>query len=400
MFVQAIFRYLREFFYRFKLQDLESSDFIDHYLSSKAKSNSHLQEEVKIRKLGIDIPLLLLIVPLFVFSCFVIYSASNESQNYLNRHIVFFLIGFLLMISLANFSFIRLLNYSLFLYLGLVALLVFVYFFGREVNGSRRWVHLFLFNIQPSEFASLIIPLFLTWLLFADIGILKTSMVRKTLVYTSIVVGLVFIQPDLGTSIIISFSGLLILFFAGIKWRWIFACLLTLLASIPFLWIYVIKTYQKQRILTLLNPESDIFGVGWHIVQAKIAIGSGGFFGKGFLEGSQARLNFLPESHTDFILAVLGEEFGLFGIICLFILYIAISMRSISLISSCYEPRYLPLGYTIISLFLLKLVINVGMVIGLLPVVGVTLPMFSYGGSSLISLMLGFGLIMSMSKAR
>jgi rod shape determining protein RodA len=207
---------------------------------------------------------------------------------------------------------------------------------------------------------------------------------------------LILKQPDLGSSILIGTSGLLVLFFAGIPWWLIFSMISIVAACAPLMWFFVMHSYQKQRVLTFLNPESDPLGSGWNIIQSKTAIGSGGIEGKGWMQGTQSQLEFLPESHTDFIIAVLAEELGLIGVLLLLILYFVIIIRGLYMAARCNLLFNRLLSGSLIITFFIYVFVNIGMVSGLLPVVGVPLPLVSWGGTSVVSLLAGFGVMMSM----
>jgi rod shape determining protein RodA len=221
-----------------------------------------------------------------------------------------------------------------------------------------------------------------------------------TLVIVGVPTLLIMKQPDLGTSLLVASSGLMVLFFAGLRWRYILGAVLLLLAAAWPIWQFVLHAYQKQRILTLLNPEADKLGAGWNIIQSKTAIGSGGFDGKGWLNGTQSQLNFLPESHTDFIIAVLAEEFGLLGVLLLLSLYVLIIGRGLWIAAQAQDSFSRLLAGSITFTFFVYVFVNIGMVSGLLPVVGVPLPLVSHGGTSIVTLMTGFGILMAISTER
>ena len=278
-------------------------------------------------------------------------------------------------------------------------LLIGVHFFGTEVNGSQRWLVLGGVRLQPSELMKILLPLALAAVLAParwPVGWLPTLL---GLVLIALPVGLIVLQPDLGTALLVAAPGGFMLFLAGVRWRIIGLILAAALASLPLLWM-TMHDYQRRRVLTLLDPEADPQGAGYHILQSKIALGSGGWSGKGWLEGSQARLDFLPEAHTDFIFAVFGEEHGFLGTMLLLALYIAICARGL-MIAATASDRFGRLLVSTLSVTVFVYVfINMGMVSGILPVVGVPLPLMSYGGSSILSLAVAFGLMMSIYAHR
>jgi len=283
--------------------------------------------------------------------------------------------------------------------IGLIAL-VLVYFFGVEVKGARRWLKIpGITKFQPSEIMKLILPLMLAWYFQHRHLPPKAKHVFWSLVITIIPVILIAFQPDLGTSLIIAASGLFVLLLAGISWRLVLSTIGIGVLTAPALW-FVLRDYQQQRILTLLDPERDPLGAGWNIIQSKTAIGSGGLFGKGLFEGTQSNLDFLPESQTDFIVAVLGEELGLAGVVGLLILYLLLIGRGIILSVQAQDTFGRLLSGSITFTFFVYVFVNMGMVSGILPVVGVPLPFVSYGGTSVITLFIGFGVLMSVRTHR
>jgi rod shape determining protein RodA len=277
-----------------------------------------------------------------------------------------------------------------------LALLVGVALFGDIRNGARRWLNIGFTTIQPSEMMKIAVPLALAWYFHwreQQLGLRDFAVAGVIL---ALPVGLVLRQPDLGTALLISASGFFVIFLAGLSWKVIASLAVAGGASLPFLWT-MMHDYQRQRVLTLFDPMQDPLGAGYHIIQATIAIGSGGLLGKGWLNGTQAQLDFLPERHTDFILAVYGEEFGLAGNIVLIILYLLIIARGL-MIAANASTVFARLAAGAITLtFFTYAFVNMGMVSGILPVVGVPLPMISYGGTALLSMLAGFGILMSIS---
>lgn len=343
----------------------------------------------------LDLPLMLGLLMCLCLSLFVLYSASGQHVEMLERQIVRTGLAFGAMIFVAQIPPKFLLKLAPYAYLGGLALLIMVELFGDISKGAQRWLNLGFMRLQPSEFLKLIIPLTMAAFLtrdalppkFANVVIAFALLAAPTL--------LIVIQPDLGTAILVAVSGFIAIFLAGLSLWWLVAGAVGGAIAMPVMWNYVLHDYQKQRVLTFINPESDPLGAGYHIIQSKIAIGSGGIYGKGWLEGSQSQLDFLPEPHTDFIFAVLAEETGLIGFIILMMIYTFIISRClfISLHARNNFERILSATFTFNLPF--YIFINIGMVSGILPVVGVPLPMISYGGTSMIILAITFGIIMS-----
>jgi len=348
-------------------------------------------------KLRIDPILLVLLLVLTAVGLLVLYSGSDQSVSMVKRQVVFFLIAYLAMFCLAQIEMSFLKRWApWFFALGLV-LLVLVHFTGVQAKGAQRWLSLGFFRFQPSEILKLAVPIVIAAYFSEKVLPPKLRHIFVALLLIFIPGVLILKQPDLGTSILISSSGLIVLFLAGLRWRFIVGSAVFLAASAWPVWQFLLHDYQKRRILTLFNPESDRLGAGWNTIQAKISIGSGGMDGKGWLEGTQSHLNFLPESHTDFIIAVLAEEFGLIGVVCLLMIYVAIISRGLVIAWSATTTfnRLLAGGLTLT--FFTYMFVNIGMVAGLLPIVGVPLPLVSLGGTSLVTLMLAFGILMSIA---
>jgi len=333
------------------------------------------------------------------FGLIVLYSASGQDVGQIERQAIRLGIAFMGMLFIAQIHPTTLKRWSPWLYLLGIALLLGVMFFGQMGKGAQRWLDLGLFRFQPSEMVKIAVPMMIAWF-FADKALPPTwKHLLISLILIIIPVFLIFQQPDLGTSLLVASAGIFALFLAGTSWRIISIAGATLAASAPVLW-YFMKDYQKQRVLTFMNPESDPLGSGYHIIQSKIAIGSGGFYGKGWLNGTQSHLEFLPERHTDFIFSVLAEEFGLIGILLLLTLYLFIILRGLYIASRGQDTYSRLLGGSLILVFFVYLMVNTGMVSGMLPVVGVPLPLISYGGTSLVTLMAGFGVLMSIHTHR
>lgn len=351
--------------------------------------------------LHVDWLLLTLLIILMGAGLLLLYSGSGQDIGMVKRQAIHFAVGFLGLFVIAQFPprfYQRLAPWA---YLGGGGLLLAVLFFGVGAKGAQRWLDLpGLPRFQPSELMKLALPMAVAWYFANCPTPPKLRHLLIALVIVLVPTVLILRQPDLGTSLLIGTSGLLVLFFAGMSWRIIFSMLTLAGSLLPVAWLFLLRDYQKQRVLTFLNPESDPLGSGWNIIQSKTAIGSGGVQGKGFLQGTQAHLEFLPESHTDFIVAVLAEEFGLVGVVFLLSLYLLIILRSLLLASRCETLFGRLLSGSLATTFFIYVFVNVGMVSGILPVVGVPLPLVSYGGTSVVSLLLAFGLLMSMSTHR
>lgn len=328
----------------------------------------------------------------------VLYSASDQDTGTVLRQGVRLGLGVVLMLAACQIPPSWLRRWSPWLYGLALLLLVAVWFIGVG-RGAQRWLDLGFVRFQPAEIMKLAVPLVLAgWLhrrplppSLADVGV--------CLVLVALPVFLIVRQPDLGTAVLVGAGGAMVLFVAGLRWRLIAVVAALLAAAGPLIWMNL-HGYQKSRILTFLNPESDPLGEGWNIIQSKIAVGTGGLTGRGWLEGTQSQLEFLPEPHTDFILAVLAEEFGFVGVAVLLGLYLAIALRALFLAARARYAYGRMLGTSLVFLFFLYVMVNAGMVSGLLPVVGVPLPLVSYGGTSAATLLTGFGIIMGLYSRR
>ena len=346
---------------------------------------------------NLDYILLISVILLSVLSVFVMYSTDGgEILFHTKNHFVKLAVFFPLMIFVAFFNIKFWHNFSYIIYLIVILLLIYVSFFGIKSSGSQRWMDLYLFVLQPSELMKIAIIMCLAKY-FHRIKIENVnSFTSITIVLSIIIIPIIFVisQPDLGTSILIALSGLIILWLGGMKIKYFIYSFITFLISLPFI-ISFLKPYQKLRILTFLDPDRDPLGAGYQIIQSKIAIGSGGLNGKGFLKGTQSYLDFLPEKHTDFIFTLFSEEFGFIGSVGLLILYSIIIFRIVRIgaISRSNFARLFCFGYAF-AIFI-YIVVNLSMVLGLLPIVGSPLPIMSYGGSSMLATMIGFGIVMS-----
>jgi len=349
--------------------------------------------------LHLDTPLLICLLALSAISLFVLYSASGQNIDVIWRQSVRLGIAFLMMLALAQLNPASLKRWTPWLFGLGIALLLAVLWFGQTGKGAQRWLDLGLFRFQPSEMMKLAVPMMVAW--YLSDHPLPPTMKRLLMACLIIVIPTLLIakQPDLGTALLIAVAGIFVLLFAGISWRLMFASGAVLAAGAPILWHFM-RDYQRQRVLTFLNPEASPLGAGYHIIQSKIAIGSGGLYGKGWLNGTQSQLNFLPERSTDFIFAAYAEEFGLFGILVLLAVYLLVIMRGLLIASQAQDTYTRLLGGSIVMTFFIYIFVNIGMVTGLLPVVGVPLPLISYGGTSMVTLMASFGILMSIHTHR
>ncbi|MCF6289106.1 MAG: rod shape-determining protein RodA [Proteobacteria bacterium] len=345
----------------------------------------------------IDWWLLLFVLILMCYGLVVLYSAGGWIL--VKKQMIRLALGLVVMFILAQLKPEKLAGITPWLYLITILLLIAVMLFGYESKGAQRWLQIGI-RFQPSELAKLTVPLMIAW--FYRYRILPPSLksIAISLLLLVVPVYLIFQQPDLGTSILVAVSGLFVLFLAGISWKYILGGIAILTAMAPIMWNFFLKTYQKNRILTFLNPEGDTLGTSWNIIQSKIAIGSGGLVGKGWHNGSQTQLDFLPEHSTDFILSVLAEEFGLIGVIILLFIYLAIILRGLYIAVKAKDTFNRLFAGALTLTFFVYVFINAAMISGLLPVVGVPLPLVSYGGTSIITILASFGMIMSVYNHR
>ncbi len=349
------------------------------------------------RRLHIDLPLLALLALLATIGLLVLASAAGDQLSYLKRQSVFLLVGTVVMVAVAQFPLRFWERWTIAFYLAGIILLGLVLLVGVGAKGAQRWLDLGVVRIQPSELMKLSVPMMVASF-FHHRAIPPTALeVFIALVLTAIPAALILVQPDLGTALLIFSSGLFALFLAGVAKRYIVGAVGVAIVSAPLAWLYLLHDYQRQRIVTLFDPSSDALGSGWNIIQSQIAIGSGGLAGKGWRQGTQSQLDFLPESHTDFIIAVLAEEFGLIGVLVLLTVYLLLILR-IGLIAANAASVFgkLVAGSMALTLFVYVFV-NMGMVAGILPVVGVPLPFVSYGGTAVLTLLFGFGILMAIA---
>jgi rod shape determining protein RodA len=346
--------------------------------------------------LPLDGPLLAILAALVTLGCFTIYSAAPAR---LPNQIVNVGIAFVAMWLIANVPPQQLMRFAVPIYFAGLVLLVGVALWGDRANGAQRWLHVGVTRIQPSEIMKIAVPLMLAWYFNRHEAMLKLRDYVVAAILLLVPIMLIARQPDLGTAVLILAAGFYVIFLAGLSWKILVALGLAGAASMPLLWS-VLHDYQRQRILTLLDPTTDPLGAGYHIIQATIALGSGGILGKGWLKGTQAHLEFIPERSTDFIFAVFSEEFGLIGNCLLLFLYTALITRGLMIAANAptFFSRLLAAAITLT--FFTYVFVNVGMVSGILPVVGVPLPLISYGGTALVTLCVGFGILMSIQKHR
>ena len=347
----------------------------------------------------LDLPLLTALLLLCGFGLLVLYSATNQDWGQVQRQMMRLGLAFGVMLMLAQVHPGNLWRWAPWLFAAGVAMLLAVLLFGQVGKGAQRWLDLGLVRFQPSELVKITVPLMIAW--FLSERPLPPSWRRLLLASLMILVPVLLIakQPDLGTALLVASAGVFVLFLAGISWRLIGALGLLLASLAPLVW-YFMRPYQRQRVLTFLNPENDPLGAGYHIIQSQIAIGSGGLYGKGWLNGTQSHLEFLPERTTDFIFAVAAEEFGLAGILLMLALYLFIILRGLYIASQAQDTFSRLLSGALTLVFFVYLFVNTGMVTGILPVVGVPLPLISYGGTSLVTILAGFGILMSIHTHR
>ncbi|MCY1351888.1 Peptidoglycan glycosyltransferase MrdB [compost metagenome] len=354
-----------------------------------------------LQRMHIDGWLLLILLLLAAGSLFVLYSASGKHWDLLMKQASSFGLGLGAMIVIAQFEPRFMARWVPLGYVVGVGLLMVVEIMGHTAMGATRWINIpGVIRFQPSEFMKIIMPATIAWYLSRHNLPPKLRHIAISLVLILVPFVLILKQPDLGTAMLILASGAFVLFMAGMQWRWIVGAVAAVVPVAVAMWYFVLHDYQKQRVLTFLDPESDPLGTGWNIIQSKAAIGSGGVFGKGWLLGTQSHLDFLPESHTDFIIAVLGEEFGLVGACLLLLVYLLLIGRGLVITAQAQTLFGKLLAGSLTMTFFVYVFVNIGMVSGLLPVVGVPLPFISYGGTHLVTLLSGFGVLMAIHTHR
>lgn len=347
-----------------------------------------------LRKMHIDIPLFLCLLLVALLSFTILYSSGGQDLGVLLRQGARVGLAFVLMTALAQVNPMQFKRYSAILFGIGIFLLIAVLIMGHIGKGAQRWLNLGFFRFQPSEMIKITTPMMVAWYLAEHPLPPKPRQLLIAGLLIIVPTLLIAKQPDLGTALLVASSGAAVLFFAGISYVFIAAIVGVVGASTPIIW-HLLHDYQRDRVRTFLNPESDPLGRGYHIIQSKIAIGSGGIYGKGWLGSTQSELDFLPESSTDFIFAVYAEEFGLLGCLGLLVLYLLIIARSLHIAYQTRDTYNRLLASALAFTFFVYVFVNIGMVIGILPVVGVPLPLISYGGTSIVTLLSGFGILMS-----
>jgi rod shape determining protein RodA len=349
------------------------------------------------QRLHIDFTLLFLLLGICSFGLVVLYSASSSSILAVQKQATFFAIGFCTMFTIAQIPVDFMRRGAPWLYAAGVVLLILVLLVGIGAKGAQRWLGVGGIRFQPSEIMKLAMPLAVAAFLSRQFLPPRFLHIVITLALIAVPTALIEAQPDLGTALLVLASGMVVLFYAGLNWWYIAAAFGIAGASLWPIWHYVLHDYQQKRVLMLLDPESDPLGAGWNIIQSTTAIGSGGLQGKGWLEGTQSRLDFLPEGHTDFIIAVMSEEFGLIGVILLILAYILVIARGMYIAINAQDTFGRLLAASISTTFFVYIFVNMGMVAGIVPVVGVPLPFISQGGTAVVALLSGFGILMAIA---
>lgn len=370
---------------------------------SRSLADSHqgfASPKTPAERLHLDLVLLLPVIMIMALGLFVLFSASDSDWGTVNRQLRNFIIGFGVLLAVAQVRVDTLQRWAPILYLGALLLLLLVPFFGVGAKGAQRWLSLGFIRFQPSEIMKIAMPLAVAaWVVRGGLPPRPSVTLVAIMIIVAPAATIAF-QPDLGTAILVAASGVFVVFMAGISGLQILSATLVALAGIWPAWLFLLRDYQKQRILTLFDPEADKLGAGWNIIQSKTAIGSGGWSGKGWLQGTQSHLDFLPESQTDFIIAVLAEEWGFRGVLCLLALYGAAVARGLWISFSAQTSYGRVLASAITLTFCVYIIVNMSMVAGILPVVGVPLPFVSFGGTSIVTLMFGFGILMAISTEK
>lgn len=346
--------------------------------------------------------LLFAVLAIIIIGLFALYSASirYHSQKIILRQVMWMLVGVAFMAASMRIDYRKVLNASYALYALNILLLIFVLFFGRSRGGANRWIGIGPISIQPSEMAKITFILALSSYIGSRKNeITKISFLLRVLCFALPVFLLILVEPDLGTALLIIPVTLIMLYVAGARAGHLFGIVLLGVGALPIFWQFL-KEYQKQRLFVFINPNIDPLGSGYTIIQSKIAVGSGGIFGKGWLGGTQNQLNFLPERHTDFIFSVIGEEWGFIGALVLISLYALIVVRGLKIIDRTPDLSGKLMATGFIALFAVQAIINIGMTIGFLPIVGLTLPLISYGGSSLVATLVTMGLLLNVGMRR
>ena len=348
---------------------------------------------------NIDPTLLISLLILCAIGLAVLYSSTSGETAAITRQSIRFAVGFIALFFLAQIPIKDMARWTPWLYTFGIGLLLVVMFVGYSGKGAQRWLDLGFMRFQPSELLKIFLPMMLAWYFSEKPMPPKLVQIFIALIIIAVPSALVLRQPDLGTALLIAFGGVCVIFLAGITLRWLMIFGGLAMASLPLLWLNL-HDYQRQRVLTMLNPESDPLGTGYHIIQSKIAIGSGGVYGKGWLNGTQSQLDFVPERTTDFIFAVFSEEFGFMGVVLLLFVYGLIVMRGLTIATRAQDTYSRLLAGGLSLSFFAYFMVNIGMVSGLLPVVGVPLPLISYGGTSAVTILAAFGILMSIHSHR
>ena len=351
-------------------------------------------------RLHLDGQLLTALLLLSAVGMMILYSATDQDIAELHKQAIRLGIAFGIMLGVAQIPPQTLRRWTPWVFGAGLIMLFLVLVMGTVGGGAKRWLNFGVFRFQPSEMMKLAIPMMVSWYLAEHSLPPRIWRVLATSLLILIPMGLIVKQPDLGTALLVGSSGFFVLFFAGLSWRLIIGTVAAGAALAPLFWFFGMHQYQQDRVLTFLNPQRDPLGAGYHIIQSTIAIGSGGLYGKGWLNGTQAHLNFIPERHTDFIFAVFSEEFGLAGAALLLVLYLFVIVRGLYIANQAQDTFSRLLAGGISLTFFVYVFINMGMVSGLLPVVGLPLPMISYGGTSMVTLLAGFGILMSIHTHR
>lgn len=354
----------------------------------------------RLRQVHLDPVMLLGLAAIICIGLVVLYSAVDRNTTLFNNQLARMGMAVVAMVVAAQFRPRFYLRWTPVFYLTGLLLLVLVLFMGVTVKGSQRWLDLpGLPRFQPSEIMKIAVPLMVAWY-FHDRPLPPSlSDLLIAVLIVAVPAACIILQPDLGTGILVACAGAAVVVLAGLRWKWLFTGAAAMALAAPGLW-YLLQDYQRQRILTLFDPNSDPLGAGWNIIQSTTAIGSGGIYGKGLFEGTQSHLDFLPESHTDFIIAVIGEELGLVGVLTMLALYLLVVARGLYIATQAPHTFERLVAGALTLTFFVYVFVNIAMVCGLLPVVGVPLPLVSYGGTSAVTLMASFGIIMAVRTHR
>ena len=344
---------------------------------------------------NIDRILIILIIFLIFTGLITLTSATQGNLSIVGNQIVNIIIGLIILILLSNINPKSFLFYAPYLYVFSLLLLLSVIFFGFESHGAKRWINILFFNLQPSEIIKITIPLMLAWLYHRFQDTIDYKIHFSAFIIILIPASIIYNQPDLGTAILIFLSGFIVIFLAGLPIKFILSSILIFILSFPYLWS-TLHLYQKNRILSLINPDHDPLGAGYHSIQSMIAIGSGGLLGRGWSYGGQTQLNFLPETTTDFIFSVYGEEFGFLGVFGIFILYFFILYRCVDMAQGMQNTFSRLLAASLVFTLFSSIFVNIAMASGIFPIVGAPLPFISYGGTSMVVSLTMIGIIMSL----